>query len=228
MVFHIFFFASVIAASIGCGLAAVNLYKMLPDKWVCEYGETPGPEYSAENRCRFGRKGFGVILLLSALTLMFTALRTDNSSFRSFTGNMLFVSAVLVLLTAASLSDTDYMIIPDQICAAVAAAGITANGVSGAFFGAASAGALMLLGTLAGKLFSGSESVGMGDLKLLTACGAVAGSTESGVFLFCVSMLSSALFFAAGMLTGRIKYGDSCPLAPWISVSLIILLLSKL
>ena len=150
---------------------------------------------------------------------------------------LLYFVMISVLLAAAALSDIDYCIIPDQLSAGVAALAALYAAVcgspAGAASGAAGAACLILLSALLGRIVSGQEAFGMGDVKLMAACGAAAGSpggdwmTASAVF-FSASVISSAVWFALLLIFRKSEPGASHPMAPWIAASAAAVLSAEL
>ncbi len=143
---------------------------------------------------------------------------------------ILFLSVVSLILFPAALCDADYCIIPDQSCllALLTAflTGIYTDGLAGcvtAAGGGLLSGTMMLLASLFTRLASGKEGIGMGDVKLLTACGSLAASAagpgswmSASCCVYVFSILSSAVWFAFLLLCRRARYGDARPLGPWI------------
>ena len=142
----------------------------------------------------------------------------------------LFLTVVSVILFPAALCDTDYCIIPDQ-CSLLAllTAFLTGmyfgklNGFLAAAGGGFLCGTMMLSASFLARLASGKEGIGMGDIKLLTACGALAASVarpgtgmSAACCVYVFSILSSAVWFSVLLLCRRAQYGEARPLGPWI------------
>jgi prepilin signal peptidase PulO-like enzyme (type II secretory pathway) len=60
--------------------------------------------------------------------------------------------------------------------------------------------------------------MGFGDVKLLTAIGLISG-LKGVVIVLLITIFSSALVFAFGLMTGKIKSGDAQPLGPFIAAA---------
>lgn len=154
------------------------------------------------------------------------------------------LTAILICLILAALSDLDYLIIPDQITGALfllalvrfaflpAAASLISgfsqqassdftDGLLTALSGAALAGGLMLLAALPARLICGSGTLGVGDIKLLAACGAVVGGSRA-LLLYVIAVFSSAIFMAAGLAAGKFALRSAHPMAPWIAAATVI------
>lgn len=157
---------------------------------------------------------------------------------------IILITATVICLILAALSDLDYLIIPDQITGALfllalvrfaflpAAASLISgfsqqassdftDGLLTALSGAALAGGLMLLAALPARLICGSGALGVGDIKLLSACGAVVGGSRA-LLLYVIAVFSSAIFMAAGLAAGKFALRSAHPMAPWIAAATVI------
>ena len=229
----VFHFILPVAVSLLTAWTALQLYLNMPSGWLCEAGETPLPEHLAENRCPHRKTAF--ILMTSATALVFSISGNFCRSVPDY-GDLLFLSVVSTALFPAVLSDLDYRIIPDQSCLAVFLAAVLKElfssglpGLGTTVGGGFLCGFMMLLPTLISFLLSGKESIGMGDVKLLTACGAAAASASAdgfwlmaacSVYILCV--FSSALWFSLLLLCRRAQYGEARPLGPWIALATLL------
>lgn len=148
---------------------------------------------------------------------------------------VLFLLTAELLLLPAALCDMDYCVIPDQSCAGALFLALIggfffrgAGGLAAALAGALFCGLMMLLSSGLSVLFSGKEGMGMGDVKLAAAGGALAASAadpgmwffESGS-VFVSSVLLSAVWFSILLLFHRAQYGDARPMGPWIILSVL-------
>ena len=232
----VLYFLRSVALSFLTACIALLLYLKTPAGWLCEAGETPREEHAPERRCPHRKTS---ILLMTAATELACALssqilRLPAPDFRE----LLFLSAAAIILFPAALSDADYCIIPDQTCLAALLLAmlkdLSSSGLSGlasAISGGILCGTMTLLASWLGRLMSGAESVGMGDVKLLTACGALACSEAApGLWMtaagsvYIGSVLSSAVWFSALLLCRKAQYGDARPMGPWIVLSTLLVL----
>lgn len=231
-------YAAGVLASAAASYASIEVYCRLPSEWLCDYHEIPGPEHLPGNRCR-NRKAAFLLLWIFCAVLHFLTFREKYDSFEMVCREFFLLTWFIILVTAA-LSDIDYMIIPDQCCAAALLPAVlrmvwelhpemTARAVRSAFFstagGALLAGVLMASSMLLGRAAAGAESIGMGDLKLITVCGACIGAvfpetwSDAVLVFFVIAVMINAVRSAALLALRRIKYGDRLPFGPWISAA---------
>lgn len=134
----------------------------------------------------------------------------------------------LTALAAAVQSDVIYQIIPDQVSLFLTAAGLlsalcmsggTADGLLLSAASRLSGGIAALLTMLAAALFSllslRKEGIGMGDIKLITACGIFLGIGSIFQMIFLSSLLCVLSAFRS-LLSGRGGISGSLPMAPRI------------
>ena len=88
--------------------------------------------------------------------------------------------------------------------------------------GSIGGGALLLIGII-GKLLMKKESVGMGDVKLLFACGLVV-DLKGIAAVIAISFILALIPALTGILTRR-KFFDRLPFAPFISAATVLYLL---
>ena len=212
------------------------IYRRLPDHWLCEYGEAPSEIHRPEHRCANSKR---TLLLLTAavwMALLSVFIRRTGGILDSAYGQWTELSYMMLMsliLLPSVLSDLDYLIIPDQTCAAAAAAAVLKvglmdgfSGVTDAAAGGLTCGVLAWISAAVPSFLTGSESMGMGDLKLLTACGAAAAASAeegtgymAGISVFSGAVLMSAVWFSLLLLLGKSCCGDARPMAPWIVFS---------
>lgn len=232
----VFYFLLSVSLSFLTGCIALLFYLKTPAEWLCEAGETPREEHAPLHRCP---RREPAILLMTAVTELSFCISGQVLWFPApEPRELLFLIAAAIILFPAALSDADYFIIPDQTCLAalllallksVSSAGL--SGLAAAAGGGVLCGAMSLLASWLGRLVSGADSLGMGDVKLLSACGALASSAApSGLWMtascsvYIGSVLSSAVWFSALLLCRRARYGDVRPLGPWIVLSTLLVL----
>lgn len=234
-------------------LGSLAIYMRLPARWLCEYGEDPEPAHEPAHRCGGTPAGRRVRAAAAAsATLVCLALQAipvpflpDVPASQGYSpAQAALLTIILICLVVAALSDVDYLIIPDQIpaallvlavirCAAVPAVSVAvmgawsqapatfAEGILQALSGAALAAGAMLLAALPSRLICGSGALGFGDIKLLAACGAVVGASGA-LLMFVITVFSSAIFLAAGLVAGRFELRSAHPMAPWIAAATVV------
>lgn len=97
-----------------------------------------------------------------------------------------------------------------------------AGGVMDAAAGAACSGGLMAISALFAAAFYGAGSIGMGDIKMMAACGALAGAPSQAALMFTAAVLSSAAFISAGIISKKIHSNTFIPMAPFITMAAVI------
>ncbi len=224
------------AAGLVCGKAVVWLYARIPDSWLCEAGqedfkETALAPPAACALIRSSGKKAGTACALA----VFADLMYAWHAMIPVPAAVLTALAVTALATAAQ-SDADFMIIPDQFCAFILVAGVMAAGFEESSFhkgirsaaeslAAAGAGfaAMFVAALLACWMKKDSDALGMGDVKLIAACGALSG--PEGIFpLIFIASASSALYMSVCIITRRAGAADPKPMAPWIFLAAVICL----
>lgn len=129
----------------------------------------------------------------------------------------------LLLLAAAAQSDKAYGIIPDELSLLVSACGAAyalscdspARSLLFSFLGGLAGSLTMLLTDALTRLICGREGVGMGDIKLIGACGVFLKSDL--IFpMILIASLCGSLCLSARILAGRLSRDEAQPMAPWI------------
>lgn len=211
------------AAGLGAaaGICAAGLYRKMPAGWVCDAGEEIQEAHMPHMR-RHGRAaGIGCAAAVTLLLLKYIFFSQPSPFFAA----VIFHIFSLIFLAAAAQCDAQYQIIPDQASAFILAAGLicalSAAVTSGpaillAHIGGASAGFLtMFFCSVLSQLFCGREGIGMGDVKLIGACGALIGIRYI-FYLILISSLTSSVFLSAAILFRRAGTQSAAPMAPWI------------
>ncbi|QOX64578.1 prepilin peptidase [Anoxybacterium hadale] len=193
------------------GTLTIYVFNRIPAKWLCDYNEEPSREMWG---VRISTRPWGAVFVLvfaaAALKL------TEISLLYSIPG-----LAAIWLLTQIGIADWKYMIIPDQFVVALA---VTAfgfipfqNSFWSQLLGAlAGGGSMLLIGALGNFIFR-KETLGFGDVKLMSAVGLVCGLQGTAI-VFILAIFSSALVFAAGLISGKLKGSDQRPLGPFIAI----------
>lgn len=201
------------------GNGAVYAFNHMPAQWLCDYGEVPEEDKLQRQRInsRPWKALFSVLMVAGGVKLA-----ADDFLFA------LPVMAVMWLLIIISIADAKYMIIPDQavIALAVCAVGFVnyhSNPID-MLYGALCGGGVMLLMAILGRLISGKEAMGFGDVKLMAALGFITGL--KGIIVITIGMsVISAMAFAVLIAVKKVKRTDSKPLGPYISAAAVIYML---
>lgn len=194
------------------GTLTVYVFNRIPAKWLCDYDEEPDKEmWGIRIKKRPWAFVFSLVFIACAVML-----------YRLGIPYLIAGTAAIWLLLQIGISDSKYMIIPDQYTIALA---VTALGfipfqksflspLYGAIIGC---GFLLLVG-LFGRLIFKKEAMGFGDIKLLAALGLAFG-VEGVIVIILMTVFSSAFVYGIGWLTGRLKGGDQQPLGPFIAAA---------
>ncbi len=201
------------------GNGAVYVFNHIPAQWLCDYGEVPKEDKLRRQRInsRPWKALFSVLMVTGGVKLA-----AEDLLFA------LPVMAVMWLLIIISIADAKYMIIPDQavIALAVCAVGFVNyhDNPLDMLYGALCGGGVMLLMALLGRLISGKEAMGFGDVKLMAALGFITGLR--GIIAVIIGMsVISAMAFTVLIALKKIKRTDSRPLGPYISAAAVIYML---
>lgn len=139
---------------------------------------------------------------------------------------------VACLLTALSLIDLDTMRLPNPLVIALAAVGLaavaaasllagTGQSMSGvpdwpqALLGALTGGGILLFFALLGRLWLKRDSMGAGDIKLMTALGLLLGWEKMLLCIFLASLLATIYI---GLRGGKAR-GLEFPFGPWLALA---------
>jgi leader peptidase (prepilin peptidase) / N-methyltransferase len=223
-------------AGLASGLALWFFFRKMPVSWLLDYDETePSKDLSARQRLPFLPDALG---LMGADALVFILGWV-------FLGASLELMAVLLAsqpLLLVMVADLKTRIIPDQFilallpCALLLWIADSLDGdpawLSGLLLrllaGLAGGAVLFVSGWLGEKLMH-RESMGMGDVKLLAACGLMTGLSRLPMLLV-LSFFSAALV-AIPLLVRRIRRpeaGSDMAFGPYVALAtLLVLLLSQ-
>ncbi len=201
-------------AGLGMGWLLVQLYNRLPESWLQDYGFRPNdPEWPLARRIR-SPIGTAAVMGLTAAGFVVASLGSG------LTVRTLLVIVTFCFLLLSAVPDALNKIIPDQsvIGLALMGAAFTAadlyagrsvretaiDRIGGAV---AAAGVLFLVGALATYLLK-REAMGMGDIKLLFACGLLTGLRMVPLLYF-VTFVSAALIAVPLLIRQRRRQDDS-------------------
>ncbi len=216
-------------AGLGVGWLLVRLYNRLPERWLQDYGfRANDPDWPPAQRVRSNLVIAGVMLITGVGFLL--SVLTAGLSARALL--LMLVFSVLVLV---ALPDALNKIIPDQsvvalslLGAAFAALdlfegrGIRETAIDRVGGAVVAAGILLLIGTVASMLAK-REAMGMGDIKLLFACGFLTGLRLLPLLFFATFV--SAAFLAIPMLIRQRRESSAddeagqAPLGPFIAAA---------
>ncbi len=244
--------AAAVCISAAAAYITMAVYFRIPPGWLCDYGEEPEEKHLPENRCSHpagctaALTAVSIIMQIILMRGFFIQQGNYISAAASEYREMLFLSggfadlmvreifllAGYAVLMTAALADAVYMIIPDQCCAALLVLSLLrlagANRLQDMLTGAALAGGLMLVSMFIGRLAAGAGSTGMGDLKLMAACGAYLGASWGGecsgavLAFYVTAVLSNGIWSALLVLLKKTSYGEPRPFGPWIAVSALL------
>ena len=216
-----------LALWLAAGALAGYAFRLLPARWLCDYGETPSAAHAPQQR-RLPWYGLAAFALLTALCTAPVALQSGEvtSPLRAV-GVSLCTACFVAALLLAAWCDIKYMILPDELlllCGALALALWALGGlrfVQGSawyapFLGAA-LGFFVLWGVLAlaARLYK-TEAMGFGDVKLAAALGAFCGAKALGVAAL-LAVLGAALVLGGLLLAGRLTRKDTAPFGPFLA-----------
>lgn len=217
--------AGCVLAGFAAGCLGAAVLNRIPAGWLCDYGEKPGAELFGK-RVSLKREG---LVLGFVLALSFVLFRLQYG-----TASPVFPLACLeaVPLVLAALADAKYGILPDQFLLLLlppaaanlgfdlAGGGSFYGGAASPFLGAACGAALFLALGLAGKLASGGEAIGFGDVKLTAALGFFCGFPQVfGVFI--LAILFAGIHFTILILRKKIGRGSYRPLGPYLCAAFL-------
>ncbi|MEG2931082.1 MAG: A24 family peptidase [Ruthenibacterium sp.] len=227
------------------GAFAAYAYRLLPARWLCDYGQAPAACHAREARClpKCGIAGFAALTALCTVCITAHSAKFALSMRAGAMGGappapwrIVTVSLVSACLVAALLlaawCDFRYTILPDELlalCAALALA-LWALGalrfVQGTawyepFLGAA-LGFFGLWGVLAlaGRIYR-TEAMGFGDVKLLCALGVLCGPRALGVAAALAVLIAGAVF-AVLLARKKLALRDSVPFGPFLAAGALL------
>ena len=217
--------AGCLLSGFALGILGAAVFNRLPAGWLCDFGETPSEKLFGK-RVSLKREGF---VLGAVLAVSFVLFR-----FQYGTGSPVFPLTCLesVPLVLAALADAKYEILPDQFLLLLlppAAANLIfdlANGklfyggAASPFLGAACGAVLFLVLGLVGKLASGAEAIGFGDVKLTAALGFFCGFPR--IFaVFLLAVFFAGIHFSILILHKKIGRGSYRPLGPYLCAAFL-------
>lgn len=212
-------------AGFAFGLLCVPLLNAVPARWLCDYGETPGPELLGK-RVSFGREGAALGAVLAA---DFFLLALEYGISPAF----FLLCAASVPVVLAALTDLRYRIIPDECLPAILLPALALYAVflagntdyyaswASPFLGALAGGGAWLLVGLLGRALYRKESIGAGDVKLFAAVGFLCGF-PGAVYAFVLTILLAGVTFLILMLLKKIEPEQYMPMGPYICAACLL------
>lgn len=203
---------------LGCG--SVYVFNHMPAKWLCDYGEQPDSVLEDKSRQRISGMPYKFI---------FSALFIALGIYFGVHDYVFGITAIfeIWLLLMIGIADKKYMIIPDQFVIFLALFAIPLavyrESMADMIYGMLIGGGTMLLISLIGKIVSGKEALGFGDVKLMAAIGLSAGLRGTAVVLVIMSLLAAG-YLTYALARRKVKKGDAYPLGPFISLAMTIYL----
>lgn len=202
-----------ITSGLLAGFLTIYTFNRIPARWLCDYDQKPDPGMWG---VRIKKKPWIIVFVL-VFTAASLKLLIEQGFLYALPGLI-----TLWLLLQIGIADMKYRIIPDQFIIALA---VTAFGFIPfhldyrvMLLGALAGGGSILLIGIIGRLIFRKEALGFGDVKLLAAVGLISG-VKGVVVILTLTIFSSALVFGAGLITGKVKYGEEQPLGPFIAAS---------
>ena len=214
-----------VPAGFAAGLLCVPLFNAVPARWLCDYGEKPGPELSGK---RVSAKPEGILLgaVFGAAFFLFALQYGVSPAF-------FLLCAAAVPLALAALSDVKYRMIPDECQPAVIFPALAVYLLwlagrtdfygfwSSPFLGALTGGGAWLLVGLLGRVLYRRESIGFGDVKLFAAVGFLCGF-PGALYVFILTILLAGIHFLVLMLLRRIDPEQYMPMGPYICAACLL------
>lgn len=197
------------------GNGAVYIFNRIPAEWLCDYGEKPLEElldrYSQRVKSTPWKYVFTMLFVVLNIKLV-----TEDWRFG------IAASISLWILLEIAIADKKYKIIPDQMVMllAVSAMGFVTfhDGFKDCLLGGVCGFGIMFAVALIGKLASGRESLGGGDIKLFTALGLICGFTGILV-VYALTALIAGGHMVILLAMKKVKKGDAVPMAPYIGIA---------
>ena len=222
-----------ILAGLACGLGLWFFFRRMPAVWLLDYGETEiTPELTAGKELPVWPDA---VLLMAADALVFALGWLVLGAGLALPAALLAAQPLLLVMVA----DFKTRIIPDQFVLALLPCGAIfwlTDGLSGdpgwltgllqRLLGGLAGGLLLFLCGWLGEKILKREAMGMGDVKLLAACGLLAGLPRLPMLL--VLSFFSAAFVALPMLLRRLRQpetGSDMAFGPYIALAALLVML---
>lgn len=199
------------------GLAALFCFKILPSKWLCDYGEAVQDIHLPQNR-KLPLFAAAICVVLCTVSSAFFG-QTTASVFLQI--SFCITSAVLALIT---FCDIVYTIIPNELLIICAFAGAPVAFSLGQwytpFIGAFVGGFVFFAIAFLSKTILKTDAMGMGDVVLAALCGFLTG--VYGFIAVCITAIfSAAIVFSLLIILKKISRTDPQPFGPFLALGVI-------
>jgi leader peptidase (prepilin peptidase)/N-methyltransferase len=226
-------YALMILGGLACGAGLWLFFRKMPARWLLDYDETVVTrELLDRQRLRLFPDA---VLLMAADALIFELAYFILGPGLQLPAILAAAQPLLLIIVA----DFKTRIIPDQFtlsllpCAALLWVADSATGspgwLTGLFYrllGGLAGGALLFLAGWLGEKIMRREAMGMGDVKLLAACGLLTSITYLPILLI-LSFVSAACV-ALPLLLRRLRHperGSDMAFGPYIALAALLVLL---
>lgn len=203
------------------GAFGAYAYRLMPDKWLCDYGEAPTEIHSAQNR----KLKAIYYLLFAAVSAFATMLAARDAVWTQ----SVFTAPLCCVLLMISVADAQYGILPNELMIIALIVGLPSafraewyRPLLGALL---SGGICFAMLFIAGKIFK-KDAVGMGDVRLAALAGFVCGYGAL-VPMAVTSICSAALCFAVQMARHKLTMKSQAAFGPYLVFGILFSLCLK-
>lgn len=200
------------------GNAGVYVFNKIPASWLVDYGETPDERLKDESGQRIKSNPWKFVFSMLFIVINIKLVMEDPLFF-------ICCSVSLWILTEISISDVLFGILPDQFLILLVITSVGFYPFIGSWknmlFGLLTGFGMIMFIAVLGRIFYGKNTVGGGDIKLIGIIGLICGVSGVLLILALTSLISagSAIFL---IITKRKKRSDYIPMAPYISISVML------
>lgn len=218
------------AAGYAAARLGICVFNAVPAGWLCDYGETPGPELTSGKRISSTKAELTLWAIFCVSFFLF------HRQYSALSADFYLVCLAGIILVLTAVSDSKYEIIPDQFVLALLVPGIgnlaavlitrsmsPADAAVTYLLGAVCGGGLWILLDLLGKLIYRKEGAGYGDVKLFAALGLLCG-LRAILLVFIAAILIAAFHFAWLLIRKKIDGSHYKPMGPYICAAAILYL----
>lgn len=224
--------AVIAALSVGTSFFAYRLLNAIPAKWLCDYDEEPTEEMLGK---RYEYKQSGIYV--SALLVVVTILCFATFGYTVYTLFSLIICYAMLLII---MSDAKYSIIPDQFTAVLAVICVAFSmydlflgeklmikSIWDILLGALCGGGTLFLINILSILVFKKEGMGFGDVKLMSAVGAMLGFPMVYASFFIAVMTAGVyiVFLLVKKLFSKSEVSAYFPFGPFLCIGAISALL---
>lgn len=210
-----------ILAAVFAGNGAVYLFNHMPARWFCDYGQEPTEEMGDPYTQRVKSYPWKYIFTMLFVVLNIKMVMDD---WQFAIGGL----CVIWLLLEMAIADIKYRIIPDQLILLLTVCTLGflpyLGGWKSCLMGAAIGFGIMGATALLGKMAYKRDTLGGGDIKLLTSLGLIMGPWGIITTLILTTLISSGHMVYL-LSTKKIKRTDTVPMVPYIAIASTIYLI---